>query len=291
VSQSLLGVIGGSGLYELEQLQDVSRIEVETPFGPTSDALYLGRLGLTRVAFISRHGAGHGLLPSEVPYRANIWALASVGVRMLVSVSAVGSLRPEIEPLHFVVPDQIIDRTSACRSSTFFGRGLAAHVSFDEPYCANLGSALAAAARSAGGEVHANGTMLVIEGPAFSTRAESVLYQGWGGAVIGMTALPEAKLAREAGICYACLACVTDYDTWHPDHGKVSVELVLSNLLSNADIARGAVALLAQSLPDWESCSCCASISQAIVTDLNLVPDQTKQDLEPILARYIGSVP
>jgi 5'-methylthioadenosine phosphorylase len=288
---ALLGIIGGSGFYALDQLSDLRRIEIDTPFGVTSDAVYLGVLNGTQVAFLARHGRGHRLLPGEVPYRANIWAFAALGVRMVVSASAVGSLRPEIEPLHFVVPAQVIDRTSALRPGTFFGRGLAAHISFDNPYCANLSAALTQAARVAGGQVHEGGTMLTIEGPAFSTRAESELYQSWGASIIGMTALPEAKLAREAGMCYACLACVTDYDTWHADDGKVSVELVLSNLTRNAKVASRTMEALAGALPDWQTCTCCASLSQAIVTDLELVPAATKQDLAPILVRYDRSAP
>jgi 5'-methylthioadenosine phosphorylase len=283
---ALFAVIGGSGFYALDGLSDLRRVQVKTPFGATSDYVHLGTLNGTRLAFIARHGSGHRLLPGEVPYRANVWALASLGVRMLVSVSAVGSLKPELEPRHFVIPDQVVDRTSSTRPGTFFGQGIAAHVSFDEPYCARLSASLAGAARLAGADVHEGGSMLTIEGPAFSSRAESVLYQSWGASVIGMTALPEAKLAREAGMCYACLTCVTDYDTWHPDHSSVSVELVLRNLTSNAAVAKRSVELLARALPDWQTCACCASLSQAIVTDLALVSEETKQRLAPILARY-----
>jgi 5'-methylthioadenosine phosphorylase len=226
-----LAVIGGSGFYELEGLEAVEKLSVETPYGPPSDVIQIGRLGERRVAFIARHGTGHRLPPAEVPYRANVWALAQLGARRLVSVNAAGSLREEIEPLHFVVPDQLIDRTSGQRAATFFEGGIAGHISFDEPFCSDLSSQLAAATVSTGAVVHLGGDFLVIEGPAFSTRAESRLYRAWGASIIGMTALPEAKLAREAGICYASLACITDYDTWHPAHGTVSVELIIANLL------------------------------------------------------------
>jgi 5'-methylthioadenosine phosphorylase len=281
--RATLAVIGGSGFYTMDGLE---RIDVETPFGATSDAIYVGQLAGTKIAFLSRHGVGHRLSPSEVPYRANVWALASLGVRMLVAVSAVGSLKHEIEPLHFVLPDQLIDRTNGRREPSFFGDGLVGHIAFEEPYCQMLSGALQRAAVRAGGSVHASGTLIVIEGPAFSTRAESLLYRSWGASIIGMTALPEAKLAREAGICYACLASVTDYDTWHPDHASVSVDLVLRNLIQNVDTARKVVANLAGDLPGWQSCRCCFGVAQAVVTDLAQAPEATKRRLGPILERH-----
>ncbi len=281
--RATLAVIGGSGFYTMDGLE---RLEVETPFGMPSDAIYVGEMAGTRVAFLSRHGLGHRLSPTEVPYRANIWALASLGVRMLVSVSAVGSLKNEIEPLHFVLPDQLIDRTSGKREPTFYGNGIVGHIPFDEPFCPTLSEAMQRAARNAGGHVHRGGTLITIEGPAFSTRAESFLYQSWNASIIGMTALPEAKLAREAGICYACLACVTDYDTWHPEHASVSVELVVRNLIRNVETARNAVRNLLDGLPDWRSCTCCATAAQAVITDLDKAPDETKRMLSPILQRF-----
>jgi 5'-methylthioadenosine phosphorylase len=284
--QPTLGIIGGSGFYQIDGLEDVKSTQVDTPFGPTSGAIVVGRLGDVRCAFISRHGATHLLLPSEVPYRANIWALASLGVRSLVSVSAVGSLRPEVEPLHFVVPDQLIDRTTGARPSTFFGSGIVAHVALDEPYCPRLSRALAAAGSDAGATVHSGGSLVVIEGPAFSTRAESLLYQSWGATIIGMTAIPEAKLAREAGLCYACLACVTDYDTWHVSHGAVSVDMVLKNLMRNVDAARQTISLLTAQLPDPEECPCRASLATALVTRLDIVPAQRLAELAPLLRLY-----
>jgi 5'-methylthioadenosine phosphorylase len=281
-----LGVIGGSGFYDLEGLAHVERLRVHTPFGDPSDEVVVGRLGEQPVAFIARHGPGHRLSPSEVPNRANVYALAALGVRSLLSISAVGSLREEVAPLHFVVPDQVIDRTSGMRPATFFGDGIVAHVALDRPYCPNLGNALQSAARRTGATVHEGGTLLTIEGPAFSTRAESFLYQAWGCSIIGMTALPEARLAREAGICYACLACVTDYDTWHAEHASVTVEVVLRNLLQNVESARRTLIALAASMPDPDACNCCESLSHAIISDLDKVSADKKRDLAPILARY-----
>jgi 5'-methylthioadenosine phosphorylase len=283
--RATLGIVGGSGFYEIEGLTSLRSLDIDTPFGRPSGPVVLGEIGGVPLAFVSRHGPGHVLLPNEVPYRANIWALASLGVRQLVSVSAVGSLKEEVEPLHFVVPDQLIDRTSALRPSTFFGEGVVAHVALDRPYCPGLSIALAAAVGSHA-TVHRGGALVVIEGPAFSTRAESYLYKAWDATVIGMTALPEAKLAREAGMCYACLACVTDYDTWHEDHGAVTVELVVRNLLQNVAIARASLAGLVAALPDWRSCSCCDSLAGAVITPAALVPDTVRQKLAPILSRY-----
>ncbi len=282
-THATMAVIGGSGFYEIDGLADVHSVEIDTPFGPPSDSIVLGSLGDTRIAFLSRHGAGHRLLPSELPQRANIWALASLGVDHIVSVSAVGSLREEIAPLHMVVPDQLIDKTHG-RSSTFFGRGVVAHIAFDAPFCPTLSATIAAKADAAGVTVHRGGTYVVMEGPAFSTRAESELHRTWGASVIGMTALPEAKLAREAGICYATLACVTDYDTWHADHDSVSVELVLRNLRSNVANARSIVAGVASSLPA-RTCGCRHALVNAIITPLDQVPEGVRADLAPILDR------
>jgi 5'-methylthioadenosine phosphorylase len=282
-----LGIIGGSGFYDLEGLERVQRLHLHTPFGDPSDEVVLGRLGETPIAFIARHGPGHRLSPSEVPYRANIFALASLGVRSLVSISAVGSLREEIAPLHFVVPDQLIDRTAGQRPATFFGDGIVAHVAMDRPYCPNLSLALRNAVAGTGAASHAGGTLLIIEGPQFSSRAESFLYQSWGASIISMTALPEARLAREAGICYACLACVTDYDTWHADHASVTVEVVVQNLHRNVAAAkRTIIALVEGTMPDPNACNCCESLHHAIISDLNVVSADKKRDLAPILSRY-----
>jgi 5'-methylthioadenosine phosphorylase len=281
-----LAVIGGSGFYAMEGLSSVQTIEVETPFGSPSDAIHAGKLGDSTVAFLARHGKGHTLLPSEVPNRANLWALASLGARMVLSVSAVGSLQRHIAPGEFVLPDQLFDRTRGARPSTFFGDGIVAHVTLHDPFCGQLRSCVHQALATGDARVHGAGTLCVIEGPAFSTRAESLQYQSWGADIIGMTTLPEAKLAREAGMCYATLACVTDYDTWLPEKGHVSVELVLRTLQANAQAAKDAIARLAGMLPDWRTCDCCSSLSQAIVTDLAIVPAQRKRDLAPILERY-----
>ena len=280
-----LAVIGGSGFYKIDGLTDVETVDIDTPFGAPSDSIVLGSLGSVRAAFLPRHGVGHRILPGELPQRANIWALASLGVQQVISVSAVGSLKEEIAPLHIVVPDQLIDRTRGDRPATFFGAGIAAHIAFDAPFCPNLSRGLLASADASGVTAHPGGTMVVIEGPAFSTRAESDLYRTWGASIIGMTALPEAKLAREAGMCYATLACVTDYDTWHDDHERVSADLIIANLKRNVERAQAIVSATATHLPERESCSCSSALDNAIVTPLGLVPEQTKRDLAPILAR------
>ncbi len=285
-SVPVLGVIGGSGFYAMDGMEAVETVSLDTPFGAPSSEIHIGSLGETRVAFLSRHGRGHVLLPEEVPNRANLWALASLGVHVVVSVSAVGSLQRNIAPGEFVLPNQLFDRTRGSRPMTFFGGGIAAHVNFEEPFCATIRDGLQAALTDAGARVHTEATLVVIEGPAFSSRAESVQYQSWGAGIIGMTTLPEAKLAREAGMHYATLACVTDYDTWLPEEGHVSVELVLRTLQANTETAKRAIAGLAQALPDWQTCDCCHSLRQAIVTDLSLVPEQKLRDLAPLLPRY-----
>ena len=285
MTNARFAVIGGSGFYEMDGIDDVESVTVDTPFGATSDAIVIGTLAGVRTAFLPRHGVGHRILPGELPQRANIWALASLGIEHVLSVSAVGSLKEEVEPLHMVVPDQIIDRTRGARPSTFFGRGIVAHIAFDTPFCPAL-SAVIAGAASAGVTTHRGGTLVVMEGPAFSTRAESELYRGWAADVIGMTALPEAKLAREAGMCYATLACVTDYDTWHATHDVVSADLIIANLRRNVANARRIAASVAAALPA-RTCGCRDALTNAIVTPLDLVPDETKRDLAPILARYL----
>jgi 5'-methylthioadenosine phosphorylase len=284
-ARAKLGVIGGSGFYDIEGITDIETAEVATPFGAPSDAIVIGTLAGTRVAFLPRHGVGHRLLPSELPQRANIWALASLGVEQIIAISAVGSLREEIAPLDMVVPDQLIDRTNAARPSTFFGNGIVAHITMDQPYCPSMSASLVAAASLSGVTTHTGGTLVVVEGPAFSTRAESELYRAWKADIIGMTALPEAKLAREAGICYATLACVTDYDTWHEGHDSVSVEIVIANLMKNVAHARAIVATVAEAPPSREECRCAHALDDAIITPLHLVPESVKRDLAPILER------
>jgi 5'-methylthioadenosine phosphorylase len=280
-----LAVIGGSGFYQMDGLRDVEEVRVETPFGPPSDAIAIGTLHDTRTAFLPRHGAGHRILPSELPARANIWALKSLGVERILAVSAVGSLREDIAPAHAVVPDQIIDRTRG-RPNTFFGDGLVAHVSFETPFCPALGRTLGDAA-SGPATVHRGGTLVVIEGPAFSTRAESFMYRSWGADIIGMTSLPEAKLAREAEICYAQLALVTDYDVWHDNHDPVSAEMIIRTLQQNVEMAKVAVSEATRSLPSRTECDCRSALASALVTPFDLVPEATKRRLAPIIERYV----
>ena len=284
-----IGILGGSGLYRMEALQNPQEQRIETPFGPTSDAIITGTLDGVPVAFLARHGRHHHLLPTEVPYRANIWALKTLGVRYLLSVSAVGSLQMAAKPLDIVLPNQFIDRTRN-RVSTFFGDGLVAHIAFGDPICAALSGLVAEAIDSlALSEVtlHRGGTYLCMEGPAFSTRAESQLYQSWGATVIGMTNLPEAKLAREAEIAYCTIALVTDYDCWHPDHDSVTTEMVIGNLHRNADNARSiireTVRRLGAQLPESIAHQ---ALAGALLTPLDKVPTATLDRLAPLLAPY-----
>jgi 5'-methylthioadenosine phosphorylase len=288
MAERALGVIGGSGLYELPGLDAVEHTRVRTPFGDPSDEIVVGRLGATRLLFLPRHGRGHRLLPSELPFRANVWALKSLGADCLLAVSAVGSLREEIAPGHVVVPDQFIDRTRGRQAeSTFFGRGVVAHVQFADPFCPLLARALVDAARDAGAAaVHSAGTYVCMEGPAFSTRAESHLYRSWGAHVIGMTNLQEAKLAREAELCFATLALATDYDCWHSGHEDVQIEEILKVLAANVDLARRTVTALVPRLPAAD-CACPRALEHAIITDRALIPADVRRDLAPIAGRYL----
>lgn len=283
-----IGVIGGSGFYELRELSDIDTVEVSTPFGAPTSPLTIGTLAGRRVAFISRHGHGHRLLPSELPTHANIHALKQVGVERVIAVSAVGSLREEIAPQHAVIPDQLIDRTRG-RASTFFGDGMVAHVGFADPFCGDLSAALGTASVDAGLHTHRGGTLVVIEGPAFSTRAESQLYRAWGASIIGMTALPEAKLAREAELCYASLSLVTDYDVWHETEADVTATAVVENLQANVAHARGIVAdTIARLAPRRSDCGCGDALAAALVTPAELVPIETRRRLGLLLDRYWG---
>jgi len=286
MGEPTLGVIGGSGLYELDGLADVERRRVPTPFGDPSDELVIGRLGRTRLVFLPRHGRGHRLLPTELNFRANVFAMKTLGVEWILAVSAVGSLKREIEPGHVVVPDQLIDRTRQ-RASTFFGRGIVAHVGFADPYCRNLGRVVAEAARAAGATVHVGGTYVCMEGPLFSTRAESNLYRSWGASVIGMTNLQEAKLAREAEICLATLALSTDYDCWNTEHGDVQIEDVLRVLTANVALARQTVAGVAATLPARTGCPCPTALANAIITDRAAIPESVRRELAPLIGRYL----
>jgi 5'-methylthioadenosine phosphorylase len=286
MSQARAAVIGGSGFYALEDLADVEEVRPDTPFGPPSDTIVIGTLKGVRTAFLPRHGRGHRILPSNLPSRANIYALKTLGVEFVIGVSAVGSLREEIAPLHLVVPDQLIDRTTG-RPGTFFGDGLVAHVAFAEPFCPALRRALYEASSQAGATVHDGGALVVMEGPAFSTRAESELYRSWGASLIGMTALPEAKLAREAEMCYAVLACTTDYDCWHESHASVTAEMIIRNLTQSVAAARQAVLLALERLPSHRDCPCAGALRDALVTPWHLVPEGTKQKLAPIIGKYL----
>ena len=281
-----VAIIGGSGLYDMDGLEDVREIEMATPFGPPSDAIVSGRLGNSCLLFLPRHGRGHRLLPSELPFRANIWALKSLGAQRLIAVGAVGSLREEIAPGDLVVPDQFLDRTYG-RVGTFFGDGIVAHVAFGDPVCPVLAAALVGGAERAGAKVHAGGTYVCMEGPQFSTRAESELYRGWGAHVIGMTNLQEAKLAREAEICFASLALATDYDCWKQDASEVAIADVLSILQANAALARRIVHDVAPRLRKDPPCACGRALEHAIITDRASIPGRVKRDLAPIIGRYV----
>jgi len=278
----VLGVIGGSGLYDVPEIEVLEELHVTTPFGTPSSPVVKGRLGKREVYFLARHGKGHVFTPTEVPYRANVWALKSLGVNTLLSVSAVGSLKEEIAPGHLVVPDQLIDRTRGIRPSTFFGDGVVAHVALADPYCADLSNLLAQAARSAGAVVHQGGTLVVMEGPQFSTRAESFLYRGLGASLIGMTAMPEAKLAREASLCYATLALATDYDCWHETHESVSVEGVFLVMKGNNVKARNTLLALIPMLGE-RTCHCGAALETAVVTHPSFIPPETRKKLALLL--------
>lgn len=290
MAQAKIGIIGGSGLYKMEALKDVEEVQLETPFGPPSDALIVGTLDGTPVAFLARHGRNHHLMPSELPFRANIHAMKQLGVEYLISASAVGSLKEEAKPLDMVVPDQFIDRTKN-RISTFFGEGIVVHIAFADPVCKQLAGVLADAVASLelpNVTLHRGGTYVCMEGPAFSTKAESHLYRSWGATVIGMTNLPEAKLAREAEIAYATLALVTDYDCWHPDHDSVTVEMVIANLQGNATNAQKVIQETVRRLSDNPPVSeAHSALKFAILTQLDKVPAATKEKLELLLKKYL----
>lgn len=282
----VIGIIGGSGFYNMAGMTEVRTQDIDTPFGKPSDPVILGRLEGRDVAFIARHGRGHRMNPTHVPVRANVYALKALGATHLISVSAVGSMREEIEPLHMVVPDQLIDRT-VHRPRTFFEEGLVVHVAFDQPYCPDLRANLIEAAIGAGATVHEGGTYICIEGPQFSTRAESLLYRSWGMSVIGMTALPEARLAREAEMCYATLAMATDYDTWHPHHDSVTVEMVVQTLNMNVQRAKQTVANLISTIADTRTCICGYALQSAIMTSPEAVPAEVKANLRPLIGKYL----
>jgi 5'-methylthioadenosine phosphorylase len=286
VVEARIGVIGGSGLYQIEGLSDVKQVKLTTPFGEPSDIITIGTLQNVRVAFLPRHGQGHRISPSELPARANIYALKSLGVEHIISVSAVGSLEETIHPLDLVIPDQLIDRTKS-RVNTFFGQGLVAHVGFADPFCPTLARILNETAKTAQANVHDRGTCVVIEGPVFSTRAESFLYRSWGANIVGMTALPEAKLAREAEICYATLAFVTDYDCWHQSEETVTVEMVIANLQKSAQIAKNIVKKAVAQIPERRQCQCATALKDAIITSPAHIPAYLKKDLALLIEKYV----
>jgi 5'-methylthioadenosine phosphorylase len=280
------GIIGGSGLYDMAELTDREERTVRTPFGDPSGPYVIGTLRDQRVAFLARHGAGHRQMPTELNYRANIFGMKLLGVDYILSASAVGSLQEQYVPQHLVIPDQFFDRTKG-RVSTFFGNGLVAHVGFAHPVCELLGDVAYEACTAVGATVHRGGTYVCMEGPQFSTLAESKLYRAWGMDIIGMTNLQEAKLAREAEICYATIALVTDYDCWHPDHDSVTVEMIIQNLVANAATAQAVIADAVSRLPYERTCECAHALQHAIITRPDAVPDRVKQDLAPIIGRYM----
>src|SRR6187401_1595638 len=287
MEQVQIGIIGGSGLYDMAEVTDRSEITVPTPFGDPSGPYVIGTLRGKRVAFLSRHGAGHRLMPSELNFRANIFGMKTLGVEYILSASAVGSLREEYKPLDLVIPDQFIDRTMG-RIGTFFGRGLAAHVGFAHPFCRLLSERAYRSALAAGATVHQGGTYVCMEGPQFSTLAESNLYRSWGAAIIGMTNLQEAKLAREAEICYTTIALVTDYDCWHPAHDHVTVEMIIANLTQNAQTAQQIIAAAVERLPYARTCECASALEFALITRPEALPASVKKELAPIIGKYVG---
>ena len=286
MSATVVGVIGGSGLYHMAGLTDIREVEVKTPFGRPSDKFIKGNLGGTPMVFLPRHGKGHRWLPTEVNFRANIFGMKKLGVERIIAVSAVGSLREEIAPGDLVVPDQAIDRTTQ-RPSTFFGRGIVAHVSLADPFCKDLCARLCDAATQTGAKVHSKGTYLCMEGPQFSTRAESRLYRRWGADVIGMTNLQEAKLAREAEICFGTMALATDYDCWNRAAGDVEIEDVLKVLAQNVELAQKIIGRVAKSLKEGRSCACASSLKNAIITERSRIPKKIRADLKPLIGKYL----
>lgn len=281
-----LSVIGGSGLYSMPGLMDAREYHIDTPFGGTSAPIVVGTLEGMRVAFLARHGIGHHITPSEVPYRANIYALKSLGVQRMISISACGSLKEELAPGHIVIPDQIYDNTHG-RVRSFFGEGLVAHISVATPFCADTSDQLESAVSGAGGVVHRGGTFITIEGPRFSTKGESKTYRSWGMSIIGMTASPEAFLAREAEICYATMAHITDYDVWHDSEAPVTVEIVIQTLNRNTALAQEAVRLLVKNLEPERNCECKNALSTALITRKDVIPPSTLQKLDLLINKYL----
>jgi 5'-methylthioadenosine phosphorylase len=281
-----IGIIGGSGLYEMEDMTDVRHISLDTPFGQPSDAYIVGELKGIRVAFLPRHGRGHRLSPSELNFRANIYGFKKMGVERLVSITAVGSLKEHIRPLDIVIPDQFYDGTKQ-RASTFFGNGLVAHIAFADPVCPDLAQLIYHSATKSGAAVHRGGTLLCIDGPAFSTRAESNVYRQWGLDIIGMTSLQEAKLAREAEICYAAIAMVTDFDCWHTEESEVNVETVVHNIKENISVAKRIIQMVVPHISKRRACLCAKALKNAIMTEPQVVPQETRKKLELLVGKYL----
>ena len=286
MSQAEIGVIGGSGLYEMSELEERKELQMDTPFGSPSDAYIVGTMGGKRVAFLARHGRNHRIVPGELNFRANIYGFKTLGVRQILSAAAVGSLKLEHKPMDFVLPDQFVDRTRG-RVSTFFGDGIAAHISFADPICSQLADQVEVAAENIHLPINRGGTYLCMEGPAFSTRAESHLYRSWGMDLIGMTNLQEAKLAREAEICYVTIAMVTDYDCWHEEEEPVRVETVMDYLTKNSQNAQRLIKEVLQILPAEFDCTCQHALENAILTPLDAIPEETKEKLKVIMGKYL----
>jgi len=284
--QAKIGVIGGTGLYDIEGMTDVEEVDITTPFGEPSDAITIGKLEGVGIAFLPRHGKGHRILPTELPVRANIYALKSLGVEHIIAINSAGSFKLEVKPGDLVILDQLIDRTRS-RVNSFFGDGIAAHIPFAEPFCPVLSQILYQAAQGVGAGVHPRGTCIVMEGAAFSTRAESRLYKSWGADVIGMTALPEAKLAREAEICYAVVACVTDYDSWHERTEPVTIDVILRVQHQNIDAAKQIIKLAVSRIPPRRDCECATALKTAFVTDPAAMPAEQKKKLDLIIGKYL----
>lgn len=282
-----IGIIGGSGLYKMEGLKIKKEISLKTPFGKPSGRFVIGDLESREVVFLPRHDVGHRICPSHINYRANIFGMKKLGVERIISVTACGSLKEELRPLDFVVVDQFVDRTNYARDMSFFGEGIVAHIEFSHPVCSELAKVLYESAKSLNLRVHSKGTYINMEGPAFSTLAESNLYRSWGMDVIGMTNFAEAKLAREAEICYATLAAVTDYDCWHPAHESVTIEMVIQNLLKNIENAKKILRLVIKNIPEERNCKCKDALKHAIITDKRIIPPKIKKDLKIIIGKYI----
>ena len=284
--QAKIGVIGGSGLYDIGGMTDIEEVNVETPFGKPSDAITIGRLGGVGIAFLPRHGRGHHISPTELPARANIYALKSLGVEYIIASCSAGSFKKEIEPGHLLIPDQLIDRTRS-RVSTFFEEGIVTHIPFADPFCPVLSQILYESAKEAGATVHPKGTYVVMEGPAFSTRAESRLYRSWGADIIGMTALPESKLAREAEICYAIIGCVTDYDGWWHRAEPITIDVILNTMRQNVSTAKNIIKLAVSRIPEKRDCPCATALETAIVTAPEAIPPEQKKKLDLLIGKYI----